>query len=259
MHSGHIAALRAYIQQKEAAGRPVRTDQLRVESTELTAGIPVRVGPGAGSGIVFKEDTAVELGDPADGSAHFLLCTRRRNLICDGRITLIGPCLREAREGSLPFGQVLLAGDGGLEEKHRRELQRIQLSSLDIEGYMVRSTPRRLWSRVSRAALEQGFSFNVLGGILMAACRRKVLPGLAVEILFVTSNRADVEELEVFGSAVRAQEAGRRADGGAAGKREDCAGENCDQCEDQDVCDNIKGILVLRRRKERTKGESAEV
>ncbi|RJQ27614.1 MAG: hypothetical protein C4589_08060 [Peptococcaceae bacterium] len=256
MHSGYIAGLRAYIQQKEAAGRPVRMYQLPTESAELTAGLPVRVGPEVGSGIVFKEDTAVELGDPSAGSAHFLLHTRRRDLVADGRITLIGPCLREAREGSLPFGQVLLAGGEDLEEKHRRELQRIQLSSLDIEGYMVRSTPRRLWSRVSRAALEHGFSFNVLGGILIAACRAKVSPGLAVEILFVTSNRADVAELEAVGSAVlAAEEAGRRANGDAAGSREDCAGENCDQCEDQDVCDNIKGVLVLRRRKKRKEGE----
>ncbi len=82
----------------------------------LVDGLCVNVGPGANTGIILRDDTFVELGNPIAGSAAMVLWSDDSSLVVDGRITLVGPDVPESEGESLPFGQVLL-----VHERHGRE------------------------------------------------------------------------------------------------------------------------------------------
>ena len=58
--------------------------------------------------IIFKEDTALELGHPSAGSCSGSLVTRDPSLVRDGLITHIGPDISEADREVLPFAQLIV-------------------------------------------------------------------------------------------------------------------------------------------------------
>ena len=81
-------------------GRPVREFAVPSSVEALKEGLPIRVGPGANPKIILRSETFVELGDPTAGSCAFVLWTDTPSLIRNGRITLIGPDVQEARGAS---------------------------------------------------------------------------------------------------------------------------------------------------------------
>jgi len=212
----------------------------------VTEGLPVRVGPGASPGLILREETFLELGSPETGSCSFLLATDSPPLVRDGRVTLVGKDVLESRGGNLPFGQVVMVQGPGLGEKDLDELQRLLVVSDQVEGYMVRSAPGSVWSRVSRNAAAKGFSFETLG----RALRALVLSGSprveAVESLFVTSGRKDLSPLEAIAQQVRkiAREETRER-WKVKGYDIDCAND-CSSCGDRPVCDGIRSVLKER-------------
>ena len=216
---------------------------------ELREGLPIAVGPNANPGIVLRSDTFVELGNPQAGSCAALLWTDRPALIRDGRITLFGPNIQESAEGSLPFGQILMVAGEGLAEEDHEKLQQAQHVADQIEGYMVRSASQNLWSRVSRDAAARGFDFETLGRALMSLVRSGAPAVSAIEVLFVTTSKEDVKRLDEAVSGVR--EVGReilKETWKARGYDLDCDFD-CESCKDQEVCDEIRDVIVARRKK----------
>jgi hypothetical protein len=68
----HLPRVRDYVAQKKAQGREVGEIHCDTRGERLIAGLPVRVGPEAPTGIVLKEDTFVELGNPSVASSSFV-------------------------------------------------------------------------------------------------------------------------------------------------------------------------------------------
>ena len=226
-------------------------EELRAEGAEVRlfdhgGSVEARVGPGASPGLILREETFLELGSPEAGSCSFLLATDSPALVRDGRVTVIGPDIVESRGGSLPFGQVVMVRGEGLGEKELDELQRLLVVADQVEGYMVRSAPGSVWSRVSWDAAAKGFTFETLG----RALRALVLSGSprveAVETLFVTSGRKDLAPLEAIAQQVRkiAREETRER-WKVKGYDIDCAND-CSSCGDRPVCDDIRSVLKER-------------
>ena len=213
-------------------------------------GLAFRVGGKASGGIVLREDTFVELGHPGAGSCSLLLWSDSPSLLSDGRITLVGPDIPEAAGGSLPFGQVLLVGGDDLTPALQAALERSQYVGDRIEGYMMRSVPQRVWSRVSKQAAASGFCFQTLGDALMALFKADVPQVLATEAAFVTSSAEDLAPLEAMAEQVQKIARGiktdllvARSDGALECRRED----ECPVCADKPVCDGIREMIVLRK------------
>ena len=146
----YIQKVAEYVEAMRARGREIRTFQAPLPSVRHGKRLPIRVGPGANPGIILRDDTSVELGNPEAGSSAFLLLTDSPSLLNDGRITLIGPDIKESAGKSLPFGQVLMVGGTSLADKDHEALQHDQIIGDQIEGYMARSMTRNIWSRVSK-------------------------------------------------------------------------------------------------------------
>ena len=245
----YIEKVSGYIEEMRGGGGPVAEFERPGSPEKLLEGLPIGVGPNANPGIVLRGDTFVELGNPQAGSCAALLWTDRPSLIRDGRITLFGPGIQESAEASLPFAQILMVGGDGLGQEDHEKLQQAQHVADRIEGYMVRSASQNLWSRVSKDAAAKGFDFETLGSALMNLIKTGAPAVSAVEVLFVTTSKEDVKRLDELVSGVR--EVGReilKETWKARGYDLDCDFD-CASCTDQEICDDIKEVIVARRKK----------
>ncbi len=240
-----------YVETMRVLGRPTRELALPSSVEGLKERLPVRVGAGANSKIILRSDTFIELGNPEAGSCAFVLWTGTASLIRDGTVTLIGPDVREAPGSSLPFAQIVLVGGKDLGAEEHQAIGQAQYVADQIEGYMVRSSSRNIWSRVSKDAAARGFCFDVLGRSLMAVYKSTVPKVQAMEIVFVTSSKEDVLQLDDIAREVR--EVGAeivKEHWKARGYDLDCD-LDCRSCHDKDTCDDIRKVIATRLRKER--------
>ena len=231
-----------------AQGRKVRTFSVPVSVSGIKESLKVKVGPGSAPGIILREDTYLELGNPEAGSSAFMLFSNQPELIRDGRITVIGPDIQESRGMSLPFGQVLMIGGTDLDDHDHEALKHTGFIGDQIQGYMVRSYTQSIWSRVSREVAENGFSLETLGQALMAVYKSGNSKIQTMEILFVTSGRDDIQQLDEIGAQV--QKITRemvRETRKIRGYDIDC-GADCSSCSDKPVCDDIREVLKTHQK-----------
>lgn len=244
----YVKKIGEYVEEMRSRHRQVREINYPAWG-DFTAGLPVRIGTGAQPGVILKEDTFVELGNPRLSSCAFLLWTDNLSLIKDRRIILVGPDIHESTGESLPFGQVLVLGGASLEKEHQTMLEIGQYISDRLEGYMIRSVPQRMWSRVSKEAVEKGFCFETLGRALMGIIKSELPVIEAMEILFVTSSQEDVARLEDIAKQV--EKITREIKKGQFVIEEDgylcTTGLDCGVCLDKNICDGIREILGLRK------------
>jgi CO dehydrogenase/acetyl-CoA synthase beta subunit len=190
--------------------------------------------------LVLKEETWVELGSPELPSFASVLLTETPGLVREGGISLIGEDLPGLR-GEVPFAQLCLVESREIRDEEYRKLN-LAPFRLRLKGYMVRSLPSqlRIWSRVSRGAVERGFSLSVLGGALLRTLR-SAFPVSSVEVIFSTSPEG-VRALWRVG-----EKAGKIA--GAIGKMVEEASLDCERCDYRDICGSVAELREIRERK----------
>lgn len=127
--------------------------------------------------LVLEQDTAVELGGERNSSFSAILWTDDASRIHDGQISCYGPELRQiAGADGDPivgacFGKIILIQAEFPEEEIYscyEKLERIRFRQ-NLSGYMLRSASQRdrEWVRVSREAVRNGLSFQILGSELI--------------------------------------------------------------------------------------------
>lgn len=254
----YIKKINDYIDDLRGKGRQVREYSRPGSAVDLMSGLPVKVGPGAGSGIVLRGDTFVELGNPDTGSSSFLLWTDNPELIKNGRITLIGPDIPESQGQSLPFGQVIIVGGKKISEVGHEALDRTKYIADQIEGYMVKSLPRQTWCRVSSEAAAKGFNFEALGQAIMAIFKGSVDKIEAMEIVFITTSTEDIKTLDAINEQVL-EISGHliKETWSAKGYDIECFSTvDCDACPDKEVCDEIRDIVKVRKVTKKSDGSA---
>ena len=209
--------------------------------------------PAAGDrNLVLQSDMAVELGNPANESLSFSIWTENSDAVTDNRITLIGPDIPGSEGTRLPFGKIVLIEGSGFDEDNAYDrLREIDLVRFDISlrGYMMRAASRymREWSRISKSAVEDGFSFSVLGSALIKELK-KIDYIKSVEVILVTSTDEDVASLKPIASQVGKINS-------AMTKMMEETSLDCDECEYNDVCDDVSELRAMHqamREKEKT-------
>jgi CO dehydrogenase/acetyl-CoA synthase beta subunit len=200
------------------------------------------------TGIIFKEDTRLELGHPSEGSCAATLATNERPLVEGGRITLVGPDIGETDRPKLPFAQITLAYTDGNLEDTCSAMDRILHSSAQTDGYMLRSVPNMIWARVSNRAADAGFSLVELGSRLIGSLNANCAGIGGVDIFFATTAREDIAELNEIVAPARnqlrkLQTFGRREDG----SYECDTSLDCNECPEKAVCDTIRDVITIRK------------
>jgi CO dehydrogenase/acetyl-CoA synthase beta subunit len=238
-------------------GLSVREFAAAGDPKRLIAELPLRVGPGSQEGIILRGDTHTELGHPSAGSCAFVMWTSVPSLVHDGRVTLIGPDVGEAAQQRLPLGQVLIVGGRDLAAEEQPVLEQKQYIASLLEGYMVKSSPGRVWSRVSKGAAAKGFGFEMLGKALIAIFKTEIPKIESAEVLFVTSGKQQIAQLESIAEQVRVLGKAFRRDAWRAKGFDlvDCTmGTDCNSCEEKPACDDIRDVVKIRKRRDRKDG-----
>ncbi|PKN38029.1 MAG: hypothetical protein CVU62_09970 [Deltaproteobacteria bacterium HGW-Deltaproteobacteria-2] len=199
---------------------------------------------GAERNVVLAEDMAVELGNPQNYSTSSLLWTEHPDGVMEGRITLIGPDIPLCSGSRLPFGKVVLVQVSGFDEgntyERYKEMEAVRYS-IDLKGYMIRAVSQyqREWSRISKEAVQNGFSFEILAEALRNEYLKKDYIH-AVEFLFVTSSADDVGELQEITKNVSRKIS-------ALNKMLSEIDSDCDECEYNDVCDEVEELKGMKK------------
>ena len=230
-----ITWLRKYVESKRSQGRDVRS----LGSGNGDPRIPDFFSKEKTT-IVLSEDTWLELGNPKTSSSAPVLVTDSLDLVHDGAITLIGPDVPEA-QGSLPFAQILLIASKELQDEDYRKLNSFQYE-LELAGYMIKAVPSSLtiWSRISKESADEGFSFEILGRAI-ADRYQSTFNIPSIEIVFVTSSKEDVEELEGVHQKVTRIIS-------AMNKMIEETSFDCSSCEYLEVCADVRQLGALRER-----------
>jgi CO dehydrogenase/acetyl-CoA synthase beta subunit len=205
--------------------------------------------------IVLKSDTGVELGNPKDESISFLLWSDDSSIINDGCISLIGPDISETQSPDLPFGKVILVSVDGFDEENSydryREMEFLRYD-VSLKGYMMRAVSQHMreWSRVSREAVDNGFSFQMLGSALLQNLKALDYVNKA-EVVFVTASSEEVRELRTpadrFTKYINAMT-----------KMAEEMDFDCESCEYQEVCNEAEELQGMRKSLMKAKSREEE-
>lgn len=240
-----VKAIEAFIEKKNNEGIVEKVPY--IENTNWPKGMK--------RSVVLKNDTAIELGNPLHDSTSFLIWKETDTSKDDNTITVVGKDIQKLRKmpaGSFSFGKVVIVTVAGFTTdncyERYREMEDVRFD-LDLKGYMMRAVSQlgREWSRISEDAVENGFSFSILGSSLID--KLKLLDYVAsVDIIFITSGTDDIRELKK--ESEKAMTVIR-----AMNKMYEEMSFDCDVCDYIDVCSEV---LELREMK-KTLGEDKSV
>lgn len=165
--------------------------------------------------------------------------------IQDQLITVIGPELNEVSKRQVAFGKIVLIGGHGFNEDNAcercQEMEQIRFK-LNLDGYMLRAMPQenKEWSRISRQAMQSGFSLQVLGNELIREFKRLDYVD-AVEMIFITAHAGDIQKLRPMGDKVARITQ-------AMNKIFDDLAFDCVHCSFADVCNEIDGLKAMHKK-----------
>lgn len=238
----HFDEIQAYLKRKQCEGQVSEFLHTGKTSWQLDKN----------RNLVMAQDTAVELGNPKDASLAFLFWVNNPERLSNRRITLIGPDLPQLKGTQASFGKIVIIGGNDFDEENsfdrHREMELLRYD-LPLKGYMMRAVSQyqREWSRVSKEAINNGFSFKVLGGALIDKFS-ELSYVKSVEVIFITSGREDVLQLHST-----ADEAVKII--GAMNKMAADLSFDCDTCEYNAVCDDVSELRSMHSKLK--KGDAA--
>jgi len=159
--------------------------------------IPVEVGVIFEGERIRRNDMQVELGGPTVKQKFELAKVKPMNEVEDGKITIIGPDLKDLKEGgAYPFGILVEAAgaklDAGLEGVIER---RIHGYLNYIEGFMHLNQRYDIWIRIGKKSFQKGLnSFEPIGKVLLRLFKSELPIIEKVQITFIT-DPAKLEEM----------------------------------------------------------------
>jgi len=151
--------------------------------------IPVDVGVIYEGERIRRNDMQVELGGPTVKQKFELAKVKPMDEIEDGKITIIGPDLKDLKEGgAYPFGILVEAAgaklDAGLEGVIER---RIHGYLNYIEGFMHLNQRYDIWIRIGKKSFQKGLnSFEPIGKVLYRLFKSELPIIEKVQITFIT-------------------------------------------------------------------------
>lgn len=199
--------------------------------------------------IILQEETKIELGGESKKSFSIVYPISDFEYVKDGDIILIGPEIEDISDRNLDFGMFILIGSTKISEKDKDNLRRFNFLSNGIEGYMIRTIPRRFWCRISDDVIKKNFSFEFLGNAIMYLYKQKFKDLIeSIEILFINSYPNTIEEFIDITSEIREQISAKwKKKIEEWKKRIDCEYDwACEICPYQEDCFKIKETLVER-------------
>ncbi len=191
---------------------------------------PVDVGPQYEGEVIRKGDMYVEFGGPQAKNKFELVTLKSPDEVEDQKIEVIGPDIKDLKEGgSYPLGMVIDVAGAKLEKDMEPVFERrMHLYANYIEGLYHMNQRDEIWVRLSKDSVSKGLnSFEAIGQILMFLYTSELDVIEKISITFVTDEKK-VEEL-----LAKAREVYKARDERARGLKEDDVQEfySCALCQ----------------------------
>jgi CO dehydrogenase/acetyl-CoA synthase beta subunit len=246
-----IEKIRDFLIGEQEKGKKLTIYQFNVANYAFNLNISVKLE--ANKEIILQEDTKLELGGENKQSFSIVHCIEDLTVVKDNQISLLGPEIDEISESRVDFGIFILIG---IEENCEEKIElfkNLGFISNSIEGFMIRTIPRRFWCRISSKVVKKNFSFQFLGNAIIALYREKFENLIkSLEIFFISSYSDSVEAfIKLFSGIARRQNERWKRKIQEWKKRIDCEYEwTCQTCPYQLSCLEIKKIELLRKNME---------
>ncbi|HUX98965.1 MAG TPA: hypothetical protein VMV49_05390 [Candidatus Deferrimicrobium sp.] len=246
-----IAAIHAFIEEKRKLTGSLKTFSCPNSIDALKGSIQFKLEEEAETLFIPKEDIFVELGSPQHESVSFIVITQDPAEIRE-QITLIGPDIPESEGKDLNLGQVLLLGGSKIQDFEYKNMERALFHLKNLEGYMIRAIPNKIWSRVNKQVGQRGFSFEAIGKALMIMYKQQFPAIETMEILFITLDSPETFlELKIIGTEIRktyieqySEQLKSKLSQISEKQRDDCEYPwSCEECDYNAVCDEIRDIV----------------
>ncbi len=198
--------------------------------------------------IILQDETKLELGGATKKSFSLIYPMDDLDSIQNGKITLIGPDIKEVSNPSIDFGLFMVIGFKKITEKEFDNLRHFSFVSNGVEGFIIRTIPRRFWCRISKGVIDK-FSFELLGNAIMYLYKEKFQDLIeSMEIVFISSLPEEIEEFIEITSEIQENINTRWKDKIEEWKkRTDCDYDwECEECPYTETCDDVKEVLDAR-------------
>ena len=192
--------------------------------------------------IIFKNETAFELGESSLYSLSGIMLTSSESLVKDDEIVLIGQDLNEIKKDT-PYARIVLArvndklmGEGNAIYQNIRKIDYTRYHIFP-EGFMMRisSMNQRETVRVSSKALKKGMNFSSVGQLFID--KYKSHPAVeAVKIIFINTDDFKYDELSKL--LVRTENITKALDHLVNKVKMDCQ-----SCALQVVCNEVENMV----------------
>jgi acetyl-CoA decarbonylase/synthase complex subunit beta len=159
--------------------------------------IPVDVGVIYEGERIRRSDMYVELGGPDIKEKFELARVKKPEEVEDGKVTIIGPDLKDMEEGkSYPFGILIEVAGAQLEPELEGVIERrIHEYCNFIEGFMHLNQRYDIWLRLSKKSFQKGLnSFQFIGKVLHRLFKSELPIIEKMQITFITDT-AEVKPL----------------------------------------------------------------
>ena len=164
--------------------------------------IPVEVGLVFEGERIRKEDMQVELGGPKVDQKFEIVLVKSPDTVEDGKISVIGPDLKDIPQGShVKFGILVEVAGSRLEEDLEGVLERRIHEYMNyIQGVMHLNQRYDIWIRVGKKSFTKGLdSFTYIGKALERLYRSELALIEKIQITFLTGG----DEFESLYTAAR--------------------------------------------------------
>jgi len=159
--------------------------------------IPVDVGVIYEGERIRRQDMYVELGGPDQKTKFELVRVKGLDEVEDGKITVVGPDIKDIPEGSsLPFGIYIEVAGKDVEEELEGVIERrIHEYCNFIEGFMHLNQRYDIWLRLNKKSFQKGLnSFNYIGKVLTRLYKSELPFIEKIQITFMT-DPAKIQEM----------------------------------------------------------------
>jgi CO dehydrogenase/acetyl-CoA synthase beta subunit len=202
--------------------------------------------------IILARDVAVELGHPSTASRAIILITHKTECLVNDQISVVGPDLNEMNKNvNQPFAQVVMLCVNKHNPPNPFNVGHTQYLFNRLPGYMVRSVPGKLWVRISKKSLKNGMRLETVGSALIAAYKNDFAAVESAEIVFVTQSKADVESLSQIATEANILIGNHKKLILREEGEVECAELSCETCDEKPVCDNLRDVVIKRRRQKK--------
>ncbi|MGV9172082.1 MAG: hypothetical protein ACOC35_05905 [Promethearchaeia archaeon] len=203
--------------------------------------------------IILREETILELGGHHKFSYSLVIPLSNENVLIDGNVNVIGPSIAELRQkevSQVDFGMLLFIQIDKKADLQAKKFKYFNFFGDGIEGFLIRTIPRRFWCRISSQIIDQ-FSFEFLGHAINYLYKQKFPNELKASEVFLINSHPDLlNKLKQFTSEFLEHDKKHWESKVERWKEKvGCDYDwGCSICPDRAECYDIKKVLLERER-----------